>query len=185
MREKRKSERSSMKTFYQQYPSVYSSVPKARRDARAFFRQCALTDIEINDITLAVGEACNNAVEHGHAADGSFSVSSSFDNVDMVIEVADRGAGFDPAGKGLTSDPETLRLRGLGIFIMRSLMDDVCFTVHPSGTSVRLTKHVKAKSMLKDRRPRSSDKLNSRATRDWLKAFLEGGWLHRGRRGQS
>jgi serine/threonine-protein kinase RsbW len=173
-----------MKTFYQQYPSVYSSVPKARRDTREFARQCGLTDIEVNDITLAVGEACNNAVEHGHVADGSFSIACRFDHADIVIEVADRGTGFDPTGKGLTSDPETLRLRGLGIFIMRSLMDDVCFTVHPSGTSVRLTKHLSARSTVKGRKPRADANTNSRATRDWLKAFLEIGWLHPGRRSE-
>jgi serine/threonine-protein kinase RsbW len=173
-----------MKKFYQQYPSVYSSVPKARRAVLAFSRQCGLNATEINDITLAAGEACNNAVEHGHVADGSFSVACTVDNADMVIEVTDRGTGFDPSDKGQPSDPATLHLRGLGIFIMRSLMDDVCFTVHPSGTSVRLTKHLKGKSAGNDRKRRPSGSLNSRATRDWLKAFLEVAWLHPGRRSQ-
>jgi anti-sigma regulatory factor (Ser/Thr protein kinase) len=143
-----------------------------------------MTDTEINDLTLAAGEACNNAVEHGHMADGSFCVSCTFDNADIVIEVADQGGGFDLSGKGIPTDPATLRLRGLGIFIMRSLMDDVCFTVHPSGTSVRLTKRVNVKSAVEDRKPGPSGNLKSRAAGEWLKAFLEFSWLHPGRRSQ-
>jgi serine/threonine-protein kinase RsbW len=130
-----------MKTFRRQYPSNYSSVPKARRDVAAFARDCLLLQNDINDVALAVGEACNNAAEHGHTTEGSFSVTCSYENGELVIEVSDRGCGFDPQGKGECSDPENLGMRGLGIFIMRSLMDDICFTVHPSGTSVRLTKY--------------------------------------------
>jgi serine/threonine-protein kinase RsbW len=131
-----------MKTFNRQYPSEYASVPKARRDVAAFARQCGLGLADLSDVTLAVGEACNNAAEHGHVARGAFSVKCSYTDGEIVIEVADRGMGFDPHGKGETSDPNMMKLRGLGIFVMHSLMDDVYFSSHPSGTSVRLTKRV-------------------------------------------
>jgi len=130
-----------MKTFRRQYPSSYPSVPKARRDVAAFARSCGLYPNDINDIALAAGEACNNAAEHGHVAAGHFTVRCSYEGGELTIEVIDRGAGFDPAGKGECSDPENLGMRGLGIFIMRSLMDDICFTVQKSGTSVKLTKY--------------------------------------------
>lgn len=130
-----------MRTFKRHYPSNYSSVPKARRDVAAFARGCGLLSNDISDITLAVGEACNNAAEHGHVASGRFGVTCWYENGEIVIDVADGGSGFDPQGKGECRDPENLGMRGLGIFIMRSLMDDVCYTVHGSGTAVRLTKY--------------------------------------------
>jgi anti-sigma regulatory factor (Ser/Thr protein kinase) len=130
-----------VKSFRRRYPSKVASVPKARRDVAAFARGCGLLPSDISDIALAVGEACNNAAEHGHVAEGAFDVSCSYENGELVVEIADRGSGFDPHGKGECQDPENLGMRGLGIFIMRSLMDDICFTPTATGTSVRLIKY--------------------------------------------
>ncbi|GEM_PF-467417 len=130
-----------MRTFRRQYSSNYSSVSKARHDVATFARGCGLLPFDVGDITLAVGEACNNAAEHGHVSAGSFSVFCAYKKGELNIEVTDQGTGFDPRGKGERCEPEALATRGLGIFIMRSLMDDVSFTTKRSGTSVRLTKY--------------------------------------------
>lgn len=129
-----------MRTFRRQYSSNYSSVSKARHDVAAFARRCGLLPFDVGDITLAVGEACNNAAEHGRITAGSFGVFCAYEKGKLNVEVTDQGAGFDPRGKGECHEPEALATRGLGIFIMRSLMDDVSFTTKRSGTSVRLTK---------------------------------------------
>jgi serine/threonine-protein kinase RsbW len=174
-----------MKTFNQQYPSEYASVPKARRDVAAFARQCGLGLADLSDVTLAVGEACNNAAEHGHVARGAFSVKCSYSDDEMVIEVADRGMGFDPHGKGETSNPNMMKLRGLGIFIMRSLMDDVCFSSHPSGTSVRLTKRVARRLDGETDRQRAGGRNGQsqlRSMGERLKALLELRGVHSGSR---
>jgi anti-sigma regulatory factor (Ser/Thr protein kinase) len=129
-----------MKTLKRRYPSKFASVSKARREITSFARSCNLLSGDVSDIALAAGEACNNAAEHGHVMGGHFTVACSYDNGEFSIEVADEGCGFDPSGKGECVDPESLGMRGLGIFIMRSLMDDICFTMNPWGTCVRLTK---------------------------------------------
>ncbi len=129
-----------MKTLKRRYPSKLASVSKARREITSFARTCNLFACDISDIALAAGEACNNAAEHGHVLGGHFTVVCAFENGEFLVEVADEGCGFDPAGKGECIDPDRLGMRGLGIFIMRSLMDDVCFSMNACGTCVRMTK---------------------------------------------
>ncbi|MDQ6768094.1 MAG: ATP-binding protein [Candidatus Eremiobacteraeota bacterium] len=129
-----------MKTLKRRYPSKLASVSKARREVSSFANSCGLFQTDISDITLAAGEACNNAAEHGHKNGGCFTVACSYDGGEFTVSVADEGCGFDPAGKGECIDPEHLGIRGLGIFIMRSLMDDVCFSQKDGGTRVQMVK---------------------------------------------
>ncbi|MBC5808679.1 MAG: ATP-binding protein [Candidatus Eremiobacter antarcticus] len=131
-----------MKTLSHEYPSSYASVNQARRHVSAFAAQCGLQPPDISDIALAVGEACNNAAEHGHVAHGHFSVHCSFNGHSFVVHVKDSGGGFELAGKGERMEPDQRGMRGLGIFIMRSLMDDISYAITDGGTSVRLTKIV-------------------------------------------
>jgi anti-sigma regulatory factor (Ser/Thr protein kinase) len=129
-----------MKMLKRRYPSNLASVSKARREVTSFARSCRLLSCDVSDIALATGEACNNAAEHGHVSGGHFRVICSYEHGEFAVEVADEGAGFDPIGKGECIDPDRLGIRGLGIFIMKSLMDDVCFTMKGAGTSVKMMK---------------------------------------------
>jgi anti-sigma regulatory factor (Ser/Thr protein kinase) len=135
-----------MKTLKRRYPSRLASVSKARREVASFARTCGLAAADVSDIALAAGEACNNAAEHGHVLDGFFTVTCAFENGEFAVEVADEGCGFDPTGKGECLEPERLGLRGLGIFIMRSVMDEVCFTMGACGTCVHMLKVVTAQA---------------------------------------
>lgn len=114
---------------------VVSSLASSRRD---------LADERIDDLKVAVSEACTNAIE-AHRASGSG------DNVTIVCEeqddcffvsIADRGAGFDPESlpeHPPVTDPERLNFeRGLGIPLIRTLVDDVQIESSAAGTTVRL-----------------------------------------------
>jgi anti-sigma regulatory factor (Ser/Thr protein kinase) len=177
-----------MKRFNREYTSNYSSVSRARRDVGAFARKCGLPLDDVYDVTLAAGEACNNAAEHGHVAGGVFTVNCWFNGSEIVVEIADRGEGFDPVGKGEAQDPTVMRLRGLGIFIMRSLMDEVVFSVDSSGTSVRMTKHLKTDASTKSDTPTyegHSSPMVLRAAHDRPKSLFELVGAHAGGHCQS
>lgn len=95
-------------------------------------------------ISISVLEAGTNAIQHGNRVDPSKHVDMEFaihpDRLEVVVR--DRGPGFDL--KKITADitlPEhLLDLRGRGIYMMRSCMDEVDFTFDPDGTTCRLVK---------------------------------------------
>ena len=83
---------------------------------------------EMHDITTAVIEAVNNAQVHAYPnGEGDIDVQMAISNSEIVIEVRDKGVGFD---KDLINvdlnlqDYEVLtRKGGRGIFLMNQLMD--------------------------------------------------------------
>jgi serine/threonine-protein kinase RsbW len=115
---------------------VVSSVASSRR---------VLAEERIDDVKLAVSEACTNAIEaHSDVETDDHVVVRLFegdDRLDVVID--DRGTGFDPESlpeHPPVTDPERLNFeRGLGIPLIRTLVDEVDFDSGTDGTSVRLT----------------------------------------------
>ncbi|MDQ1356528.1 MAG: serine/threonine-protein kinase RsbW [Acidimicrobiaceae bacterium] len=119
---------------------VVSSIVSSRRN---------LPDDRIDDLKLAVSEACTNAIEaYGPnlAEDGAgerVRILVQDDDEKLEVDVADSGPGFDPDDLPThppVTDPERLNFeRGLGIPLIRTLVDDVQFVSSPGGTSVRMT----------------------------------------------
>lgn len=94
-----------------------------RMQAVAIARRIDYNEEEIQDIKTAVGEACDNAIEHGKSDKGVDIHYHLFPD-ELRIEVIDYGPGFDPAGKG-EEPPDVFSERGRGIFLMKYLMDRV------------------------------------------------------------
>ena len=115
---------------------VVSSLATARR---------TLADERIDDLKLAVSEACTNAIEANHATGTIQPVVVSCWEAPERFEVciADFGAGFDPdvlPEHPPVTDPDRLNFeRGLGIPLIRSLVDDVRFESGAEGTKVWMT----------------------------------------------
>jgi anti-sigma regulatory factor (Ser/Thr protein kinase) len=103
-----------------------------------------LADERIDDLKLAVSEACTNAIEAHDAAGSTERVlvrcTAGEDTLEVCVE--DRGHGFDPAqlpDHPPVTDPDRLKFeRGLGIPLIRALVDEVQFHPTGEGTSVRL-----------------------------------------------
>jgi serine/threonine-protein kinase RsbW len=104
-----------------------------------------LRDDQIDDLKIAVSEACTNAIEahDASATDERVLVRCCAPEGDLTVFVEDRGGGFDPStlpAHPPVTDPTRLKFeRGLGIPLIRSLVDDVEFESSAEGTSVRLT----------------------------------------------
>lgn len=114
---------------------VVSSLASGRR---------SLPEERIDDLKLAVSEACTNAIEAHHDVDVNERVIVRCSEADDRLEVSiqDRGEGFDPETlpeHPPVTDPERLNFeRGLGIPLIRTLVDEVSFEPSSSGTAVRL-----------------------------------------------
>jgi anti-sigma regulatory factor (Ser/Thr protein kinase) len=118
---------------------IPSSVAEARSCIVGFARDCGFTDDQLFDIGLAVGEACANAVMHASTADTSFLVRA-FDRSDkLVVTVTDPG---DDALPPLLRDPD--RVGGLGLFLIRRLMDRMSLEMSPAGTKLTMSRRKRA-----------------------------------------
>ena len=111
---------------------------------QSFASEFGLAADDINNLSTATIEAASNAMEHANKFDEHKHVQLRLHGHGLVIEVdvEDEGQGFDPRPyeRELTAE-DLLKLRGRGIFIMRSFMDEVRFarTAH-GGTRVHLRK---------------------------------------------
>lgn len=98
----------------------------------------------MDDLRLAVTEACSNAVKvhRPEALADPVVVSCHIDDRVVKVEVRDRGPGFDPddlAPLPEPEDPERLQHEhGLGVELIRTLADDVTFRPEPDGTTVEI-----------------------------------------------
>lgn len=117
------------------------SVPIARNVLKNSLTVLGVTDEVIHDIELALTEACTNVLDHAVDSD-EYEVSAGIDGRMCVIEVIDRGGGFDGSTKGL-ADADPSAEDGRGIQLMRALVDRVTFTSRPQvGTVVHLEKEL-------------------------------------------
>jgi serine/threonine-protein kinase RsbW len=121
------------------------SVGEVEATAERLGTEAGLDEDELFRVTMAVREATINAVLHGNEYDPARQIDVVFENTgaDFVFTIADQGRGFDPDHLPDPSAPENLlRGTGRGIFLIRSLMDEVHFRqLHP-GTELTLIKHL-------------------------------------------
>jgi serine/threonine-protein kinase RsbW len=103
-----------------------------------------LPDDRIDDLKIAVSEACTNAIEAYDAvdADERVVVRCRADEMLLEVRIEDRGGGFDPSTlpeHPPVTDPDRLKFeRGLGIPLIRSLVDEVEINSSRDGTAVRM-----------------------------------------------
>ena len=102
---------------------------------------------EIEDMKVAVSEACNNSVLYAYDDNSQANVEICFEisEVKLSISVKDHGRSFDFEAEMNAVEPShekpvsELQVGGLGIFMMQALMDDVQVR-NDAGTEVVLTK---------------------------------------------
>jgi len=100
-----------------------------------------LSETEVADVKLAVGEAATNAVRHGSKdGKGNISIRCVADCQTLTIEVSDDGPGFDRKAVP-KPDFTALPTGGMGIAIMELVMDQVVFQSQ-SGMTVRMLKRL-------------------------------------------
>ena len=123
--------------FEAEIPSSPSALPDLRRRLRAWLFRRELGRQVADEVLLAVGEACNNAVEHAYSDDlGTVSVRVDEDGETLRATIRDRGHWRDPT----VSDE-----RGRGIEIMRALMDVADVRRTPTGTEALLERRLHAR----------------------------------------
>lgn len=95
---------------------------------------------DIEDIKVAVSEACTNALKH--SGDKIFHIIFTILENGIEIEIRDNGKGYNVDS---IEKPDLLNPKenGLGLFIIKTLMDEVIIeSENNTGTIVRMTKYL-------------------------------------------
>ena len=116
------------------------NVPLVRHALRGLLEASGVAEDRISDITLAVTEACANAVLHAYpGTSGQFEATADLSAGELVVTVRDHGSGMAPRvdSPGL----------GVGLPVMAAIADALEIdTPEGSGTVVRMTFDVAAAS---------------------------------------
>jgi serine/threonine-protein kinase RsbW len=123
-------------------PREAETVAVVRSFAGAALAEFGVTEDCIDDIRLALSEACANVIEHADQSD-EYDVHLAIDDDACTIKVIDAFNHFDAAGleDGM---PDGTSARGRGVAIMRAVTDHIGFTSEPqAGTIVRLVKRLR------------------------------------------
>lgn len=119
--------------------------PEACREARGalsdFLTKSAAGDLERSAVLLCVQEALTNAMSHAGEG-GRIGLSIRLRHGDLMMEVRDRGCGFDATDLDLNAKPDPMSEHGRGLFLMQQLMDEVQITSDVHGTTVRMLLHL-------------------------------------------
>ena len=99
---------------------------------------------KVDEIKIAVVEACINAFEHSKSAEQRISVSFSMDEKGLMISINDGGEGFDmddAMAEIAEKRSEGIGDRGWGLTLIHELMDEVSIASTDNGTLVKMLKY--------------------------------------------
>lgn len=121
--------------------SIRVVVAKVRQKAE----QVQFDEQAIYQCRLALDEACTNIIEHSYAdkPDGEIEVVIRTHDGELSIQLTDFGEPYNPA---IVPTPqigeriENARPGGLGLYMMRTVMDEVSYTPGPRGNSLVMVK---------------------------------------------
>jgi serine/threonine-protein kinase RsbW len=121
-------------------PRDRSTVPLTRRVLDAALGVFSVTRDCREDIGLAVGEACANAVQHADLG-ADYQVTVTIHEDRCVIDVVDEGVGMDATAGAADAHAAIDAESGRGLRIIHALADMVEFRRHqPHGVALRIVK---------------------------------------------
>ncbi|GAA2429333.1 SpoIIE family protein phosphatase [Streptomyces macrosporus] len=113
------------------FPAESSQLAPVRKALRNWLSQCDVPPQTMQSILVAAGEACANAIEHGHRHTPGDTVrlraEAFVDNLRLTVV---------DTGRWKTPQPEANAHRGRGMALMRAMMHQVTVTPSPAGTTV-------------------------------------------------
>lgn len=126
-------------------PSLEDYLPDVDNFVEGLLENCGLDKSLIADIAISVTEAVVNAIIHGNKSILEKVVTVTVNKTKAAIEiiVVDQGEGFNPENiDNPIDDDNLLKEVGRGIFILKSLMDDVIIVPLATGTKITLIKNL-------------------------------------------
>lgn len=118
------------------FDANFDNLDEIREIVAEAARQVGFSDKEIYAIQLAADEASSNIIEHAYAGvtGGKLEIDISTSDTTLKIIMRDHGKPFDPASvpePNVKADLSERKIGGLGMYLMRKLMDEVSYESSP------------------------------------------------------
>jgi serine/threonine-protein kinase RsbW len=128
------------------FPASFDFLDEIREFVGQIAREGGFNEKEIYSLQLAADEAASNIIEHAYegVADADFDVACDMRGDTLTVIMRDTGRPFNPSNvrqPNLKADLSERQIGGLGLYLMRKLMDDVHYISNPkTGNLLTMTK---------------------------------------------
>lgn len=136
------------KQYVLKIPSQTDNLEIIRNFVNGVAKKVGFDSEESNKIELAVDEACTNVIEHAyqHDENQNIDIAIKIDYQKLIVIVTDKGQSFkmeEVEMPDMKSYLAELRVGGLGIYLMKTLMDEVDYQSQPGvKNEVRMVKYL-------------------------------------------
>lgn len=115
-----------------------AAVPIARHLLQDWLTMVPAEAEGSQNVLLVASELCSNAVRHASGAPGGITLTAWVDRDDVIIEVKDDGKGMAPFAVTVDDElPDPDAEEGRGLFLVRTIADELTVDVQEDGTAVR------------------------------------------------
>jgi anti-sigma regulatory factor (Ser/Thr protein kinase) len=115
-------------------PADPNTLADVRRIIRRWLRERSADADDVNEVTLAVGEACANAIEHAYSPRPAwFELEATESCGEVTIVVRDTGRWREARGHN----------RGRGLRIIDAAMSDVVLSPTDGGTQIAMRRRLR------------------------------------------
>lgn len=128
------------------FPARFEFLDEIRDFVAEVAREGGFTEKAIYSLQLAADEAASNIIEHAYqgVANASLQITCDMQDDELIITMRDSGRPFDPSNvkqPNLKADLSKRQIGGLGIYLMRKLMDEVRYESNAkTGNLLTMTK---------------------------------------------
>jgi anti-sigma regulatory factor (Ser/Thr protein kinase) len=128
-----------------QFSASFEYLDEIREFVGDIARAGGFSDKDVYNIQLAADEAASNIIEHAYegVGNGVLELSCGIRDGAITIIMVDHGESFDPSAiplPDLKADLSERKIGGLGIFLMRKLMDEVRYESKKTGNVLTMIK---------------------------------------------
>jgi anti-sigma regulatory factor (Ser/Thr protein kinase)/putative methionine-R-sulfoxide reductase with GAF domain len=117
-------------------PAQPKTLAHVRRVLRRWLISRGADEADVAEVTIAVSEACANAIEHAYSpAPAAFELDATGNNGEVTVAIRDKGRWRPPRGSN----------RGRGLSIMVAAMDDVQIDRTDTGTQIVMRRRLRHK----------------------------------------
>lgn len=114
------------------------------------FGNSNLSEITKNQLILAVEEVCANLIIHSHGCNpkNSIMLNVNFESKKLIFEITDSGKAFniiDHESPDIQTVIKEKRKGGLGLLLVRKIMDEIEFETNSTHNTCRLIKKLNSK----------------------------------------